>query len=414
MRWRLVQVVFALLTAVAVGIPAHAAPDDDLKQDKKRADAELARTGALLEALSAKARTAANELAEANAAMPAAQERIAKTRAAAVVAETKAATAQRRADQATAAWAVTDQSYQASVRQVQEGRDRFARFAVATLHGSNLTEFNVLMAATRPQEFLDRGNYIDQIARIRRDAIDGFVAARRSAKQITSEAELKRREAADAARIARAAQLSAEKARQDAEQARRDLDALAGRQKKAVEAAKAEKAEVQRHYEEVKEQSERIADELRTWEGQYGKLVPILRPGAKFLMPTKGWKSSDFGNRYDPYYGVWQLHAGVDIAAGGGQPIFAAAGGTVSSAGWLGGYGNYTCLTHGKSNGKTISTCYAHQSKILVKVGDKIRGGQLIGKVGTTGASTGYHLHFEVRQNGTPTQPLTWLPGCLC
>ncbi|WP_144121997.1 M23 family metallopeptidase [Catellatospora sichuanensis] len=413
MRWRFVQVVCALLTAVTVGLPAHAAPDD-LKQDKKRVDAELAKTGALLEALSAKARTAATELAEANAAMPAAQERIAKTRSAVVVAETKAASAQRRADQATAAWAVTDQAYQASVRQVQEGRDRFARFAVATLHGSNLTEFNVLMAATRPQEFLDRGNYIEQIARIRRDAIDGFVAARRASKQITSEAELKRREAADAARIARAALLAAEKARQDAEQARRDLDTLAARQKKAMEAAKAEKAEVQRHYQEVKEQSERIADELRVWEGQYGKFVPILRPGAKFLMPTKGWKSSDFGNRFDPYYGVWQLHAGVDIAAGGGQPIFAAAGGTVSSAGWLGGYGNYTCLTHGKSGGKVISTCYAHQSKILVKVGDKIRGGQLIGRVGTTGASTGYHLHFEVRQNGNPVQPLTWLPGCLC
>lgn len=413
MRCRLVQVVFSLLTVLAVGLPAHAAPDD-LKQDKKRIDAELAKTGALLEAVSARARTAATELAQANAALPEAQERIAKTRSAVVVAETKAATAQRRADTATAAWAVTDQRYQETVRQVAEGRDRVARFAVATMHGANLAELNLLLAATRPKEFLDRGGFIHQIGKIRREAIDGYVASRRAAKQITSEAELIRREADDAARIARAALLAAEKARQDAEQAKRDLAALTVRREKALAAAKAEREDVRRHYAEVKEQSERIAEELRVWEGQYGKFVPILRPGAKFLMPTKGWKSSDFGNRFDPYYGVWQLHAGVDIAAGGGQPIFAAAGGTVSNAGWLGGYGNYTCLTHGKSEGKVISTCYAHQSKILVKVGDKIRGGQLIGKVGTTGASTGFHLHFEVRRNGTPIQPLNWLPGCLC
>ncbi|MGH2599798.1 MAG: M23 family metallopeptidase, partial [Dehalococcoidia bacterium] len=65
--------------------------------------------------------------------------------------------------------------------------------------------------------------------------------------------------------------------------------------------------------------------------------------GGRFLMPTQGWKSSDFGRRWDPYYKVWQLHAGVDIAAPGGQAIRAAGGGRVFQAGWNGGYGNYTC-----------------------------------------------------------------------
>ncbi|BCJ70863.1 hypothetical protein CS0771_04070 [Catellatospora sp. IY07-71] len=413
MRRQLVHLVVVLLTVLAAGLPAQAAPDD-VKQDKKRIDAELAKTGALLEAVSAKARTAAAELSQAEQAMPAAQQRIVTTRAAVTVAETKAATAQRRADKATAAWAVTDQRYQAAVRQVAEGRERMARFAVATLHGAGLAELNTLLAATRPKELLDRSSYISQLGQIRRQAIDGYVTARREAKEVTSAAELIRREADDAARAARAALLAAEQARKDAERAQRDLVALTERREKALAAAREEKEDVKRRYAEVKEQSERIAQELRVWEEQYGKWVPVLRPGAKFLMPTKGWKSSDFGNRFDPYYGVWQLHAGVDIAAGGGQPIYAAAGGTVSSAGWLGGYGNYTCVTHGRSGGKVISTCYAHQSKILVKNGDKVRGGQLIGRVGTTGASTGYHLHFEVRRNGTPVQPLDWLPGCLC
>jgi murein DD-endopeptidase MepM/ murein hydrolase activator NlpD len=119
-------------------------------------------------------------------------------------------------------------------------------------------------------------------------------------------------------------------------------------------------------------------------------------------MPAAGWKSSDFGSRYDPYYHVWQLHAGVDIAAGGGQPIYAAAEGTVIMAGWNGGYGNYTCISHGRYGARGLSTCYAHQSRILVSDGQRVRRGQVIGRVGTTGASTGDHLHFEVRLNVNP------------
>jgi murein DD-endopeptidase MepM/ murein hydrolase activator NlpD len=104
----------------------------------------------------------------------------------------------------------------------------------------------------------------------------------------------------------------------------------------------------------------------------------------------------------------------VDLAAGGGQPIVAAADGVVVRAGPSGGNGNYTCISHGLYQGKGLATCYAHQSAILVHVGEHVQRGELIGRVGTTGASTGYHLHFEVRLNGTPVQPLNWLPACLC
>ena len=131
-------------------------------------------------------------------------------------------------------------------------------------------------------------------------------------------------------------------------------------------------------------------------------------------MPTVGWKSSDFGMRYDPYYKVWQLHAGVDIAAPIGQSIYAAADGRVVYAGWSNGYGNYTCVSHGYYERSDLSTCYGHQSAILVSIGQSVRRGQVIGRVGSTGASTGSHLHFEVRRGGSPVQPLDWLPGCFC
>jgi murein DD-endopeptidase MepM/ murein hydrolase activator NlpD len=125
--------------------------------------------------------------------------------------------------------------------------------------------------------------------------------------------------------------------------------------------------------------------------------------------PLSGRLTSPFGTRFDPYYHVWQLHAGVDLAAPIGTPILAAADGRVSRAGWYGGYGNSTCIDHGRADGQRLSTCYGHQSKLLVSPGQRVRAGQVIGLVGSTGASTGPHLHFEVRLGGRPVDPLPWI-----
>ncbi len=99
------------------------------------------------------------------------------------------------------------------------------------------------------------------------------------------------------------------------------------------------------------------------------------------------------------------MHFGQDFAIKTGTPIKAAAGGTVTKAGWSSGYGNYTCIDHGGG----LSTCYAHQSKISVKVGQTVAQGQVIGLVGNTGRSTGSHLHFEVRVNGAAVNPSKYI-----
>jgi murein DD-endopeptidase MepM/ murein hydrolase activator NlpD len=131
--------------------------------------------------------------------------------------------------------------------------------------------------------------------------------------------------------------------------------------------------------------------------------------GGKLLRPVPGRMTSGFGNRFDPYYHVWQLHTGLDLAAPMGTPIVAAAGGRVTRAGWYGGYGNYTCIDHGVVDGQRLSTCYGHQSALLVTPGQVVSAGQVIGKVGSTGASTGPHVHFEVRLGGRPVDPLPWI-----
>jgi murein DD-endopeptidase MepM/ murein hydrolase activator NlpD len=120
------------------------------------------------------------------------------------------------------------------------------------------------------------------------------------------------------------------------------------------------------------------------------------------IWPVNGPITSPFCERR-----AWEAcHPGIDIGVPAGTPIRAADGGRVVIAGWVGGYGNYTCIQHTAS----LSTCYGHQSAILVHVGQVVAQGQLIGLVGSTGASTGPHLHFEVRINGVPVDPLPYLP----
>ncbi len=126
---------------------------------------------------------------------------------------------------------------------------------------------------------------------------------------------------------------------------------------------------------------------------------PVRQGSGAFIWPVNGTFTSPFGMRWG------RLHAGVDLAAPEGTPIRAADSGRVVLLGWTGGYGNYTCIAHGGS----LSTCYAHQSRYGTSMGASVGQGQVIGYVGNTGNSTGAHLHFEVRINGSPVDPMGYL-----
>ena len=125
----------------------------------------------------------------------------------------------------------------------------------------------------------------------------------------------------------------------------------------------------------------------------------------QFMWPVRGPITSPFGMRTDPVTGRYQLHSGIDIGADYGVPIQAAADGVVLYAGWYGGYGNAIIL----DNTSGLSTLYAHCSAMYVSVNQQVQRGQVIGAVGATGYATGPHLHFEIRVNGVPVDPLSRL-----
>jgi murein DD-endopeptidase MepM/ murein hydrolase activator NlpD len=146
---------------------------------------------------------------------------------------------------------------------------------------------------------------------------------------------------------------------------------------------------------------------FRTDDGAVDFYDPDGETGKRFLtrrpLSGGGRLASRFGWRVHPIFHTRKLHTGVDLASPRGTPIYAAGDGVVERAGWSSGYGNFTLLKH--VNG--YETGYGHQSKIVVKAGDHVRQGQIIGYVGSTGNSTGNHLHFEIRINGNFVDPLS-------
>jgi murein DD-endopeptidase MepM/ murein hydrolase activator NlpD len=162
-----------------------------------------------------------------------------------------------------------------------------------------------------------------------------------------------------------------------------------------------------------------VEHDIRAWEAQEAELATESQGLAGLIQaqqgggalsgslawPVRGPVTSPFGWRIHPIFHVRKFHTGIDIGVGYGTPIHAAAAGRVIYASWMSGYGNTIIIDHGGG----ISTLYAHQSSLAVGLGAGVSGGQVIGYVGSTGYSTGPHLHFEVRVNGNPVNPLGYL-----
>ncbi|WCC79747.1 peptidoglycan DD-metalloendopeptidase family protein [Cutibacterium equinum] len=133
--------------------------------------------------------------------------------------------------------------------------------------------------------------------------------------------------------------------------------------------------------------------------------------GVLLSKPLNGPVTSPFGMRFHPILHVWKLHTGVDFGAPCGTPVGASAPGKVIFAGYVGGYGNRVEVDHGVIAGKHVTTTYSHLSVIGVRVGQQVDVHQAVALSGTTGYSTGCHLHYEVVVNGQFTDPLPWLNG---
>ena len=156
---------------------------------------------------------------------------------------------------------------------------------------------------------------------------------------------------------------------------------------------------------------ERLELEAMSQEESLSELEKLLQSKKNMLVhtpsiwPVHGWVTSGFGFRTNPFTGLTQMHEGLDIANRIGTPVIAPADGIVSDTGKDSAYGNFIVISHGFG----INDRFLHLSKILVRPGQKVKRGDKIAEVGTTGKSTGPHLHYEVRVNGIPVNPVRYI-----
>ena len=182
------------------------------------------------------------------------------------------------------------------------------------------------------------------------------------------------------------------------------LDGQKLEKKEILGSVQQERAAYERALAELEENSRQLEAMIRKMQG--GDDSEALGTGV-YTWPTPGYTNitSAYGMRFHPILKTRKMHTGVDIGAPMSATIVAADSGKVIHAGWMGGYGQVLVVDHG--NG--ISTLYAHQSAFLVSNGQTVNRGDPIGKVGSTGWSTGPHLHFEVRINGSYTDPMPYI-----
>ncbi|WBQ03743.1 M23 family metallopeptidase [Kribbella sp. CA-293567] len=257
--------------------------------------------------------------------------------------------------------------------------------------------------------------------RVKVAAAEKIVSAQRAeaARTVKEVAALTRQVAADkaeAATLAAAKQTTLKAAERDRNSEQAQYNALLAERGRVeqilIARAKAEKAAAAAAAAKRKAAREKAERERAKKENRPPRDVPDDPPPSNssgLSYPIKTYITSPFGMRFHPVLHYWKLHDGTDFGAGCGTPIRAAAGGRVTDKYYNGGYGNRLFVSHGVIDGSSVTTVYNHLSKYNVSSGQRVRKGQVIGYVGTTGYSTGCHLHFMVYQDGRVVNPMKWL-----
>lgn len=274
--------------------------------------------------------------------------------------------------------------YQLFCKQVREEEER-----------GTISYWEVLFKATSFSDLLSRLDFINEVMAYDKQVIEDLKALQAQLAQEKADLETQK--------------TALSGAQSELEQKITDAAALVAQYEETKAGAQAlydaeiaQAAEIERQIQEAEKAARDAAN-------QNGTNVPPATSGG-YIWPTDTHLvTSPFGPRSSPGGIGSTYHLGVDIGASYGSPIYATKSGTVILTGgpWGGGYGNYVVLDHGSGN----TTLYAHMSSIAVDEGETVSQGQVIGYVGSTGNSTGPHLHYEIRENGNRIDPLTYLPG---
>jgi len=257
--------------------------------------------------------------------------------------------------------------------------------------GTGDSSLAVLAFAQDPTDGISARRYLTDVSRQAEREIDKYGALQDDLDDAQDQLEQQLDAAARAREAVAAERAEVERLRAEAEPARAAAEAEEVREAQMLAGISARRDEFEAQYAALQAEQQAL-----------GRGVSRGSGSGQLSWPCDGDVSSGFGYRVHPISGTRRMHTGLDLGCANGAPIHAAGSGTVTEAGVRGGYGNAVVIDHGDG----LATLYAHQSRITVSVGQQVSEGEVIGYVGSTGQSTGPHLHWEVWVNGTPVDPM--------
>lgn len=275
-----------------------------------------------------------------------------------------------------------------SEKQLNDQTDMLSDRLVFIYEQGDVSYLEVMLSATDIRDFLTRYDMVKCIVDQDIELIESINKQKKELNIKKCDLEVKKKELVNV--------------RKSQESKKQELDAQRGQKKEILGSVKQEKTAYLKALQELEQASQQLEQIIRNAQSG-GKQLGT----GTYTWPTPGYTNitSSYGMRFHPILKQRKLHTGVDIGAPMSATIVAADSGTVIHAGWMNGYGKVLIVDHGNN----LSTLYAHQSAFLVSKGSAVNKGQPIGKVGSTGWSTGPHLHFEVRINGKCTDPMPYI-----
>ena len=408
-------VVVACLALSALVLTTLPTASDVVARDANQVKSELRETGEALDAANKRVSRAMRAYDRANSALPKARRSLDQARkreARALRDETEANANTRKA----AAALQANRARQLVTRERKTTvRNHMALVARTMYQRGPFGEVEVVLSATDPGDFVLRLAAADSIGRSQA-GVEGELA-RIEADLVLQEVEREalKAEADREEKRAQRAVVEAKQARQQAAEAQAKVRSLVAKRKGASQRAKQHRSAVQARYQRLKVEQARIqraaaraAREAASRAQAQSTPSGIVTPQGSLRWPVDGGRiSSHVGARRHPVFGYASCHTGLDVAAPTGTPIRAAASGVVALISSGGPYGNAVLVAHADG----LTTFYAHMSSIAVSRGQQVQTGGLLGAVGSTGWSTGPHLHFETRINGNAYNPMGWFGG---
>ncbi len=434
-RKSLLALALSAMLMAGFSAPTFGDEKDDVKREQRRNDRRLKEARKEVHESTQAALDAKRKLERAERRLKAAQTELGRTRGKLAVAQAEDARLRAELDRAQAELDAAEQRLKQAEKDLRSSRGAVESFAVESVMSgdSGLKAFGDLLRGADPAEFSEQMSVNTSISDAQIAVMQELEASEVMLGIERDKVErLRDRVAAQKAQaeaVVREMQVLTAQAEEQAASVAELVTAREGAKRSADQALAAD-LKLQRELERERVELERKMAEIVRKELEAARRAAAKRKkknggsggggggggggstgdsGAALSRPVSGPITSPYGMRRHPITGVYKLHDGTDFGVGCGTPIRAAAAGTVVAQYYNGGYGNRVILNNGVKRGVSVITTYNHLSRYAVGTGAKVKRGQVIGYVGSTGYSTGCHLHFMVLVNGKTTNPMNWL-----